>query len=311
MKIALVTTCLNEMGSVHQWINDVLSQTLQPDVISIVDAGSGDGTVEVLQKWAKHETRLCFEVRLKCTVAQGRNHAISNTDADIIVSTDMGCRLDNCWFEHIIAEFLRDDAVMVVAGNYRYLYPQKRTVSVRVGEYIYGFGPSKLGPGFLPSSRSIAYRRTVWEKLDGYPEDLSYAGDDTVFALQIQHEEFKTSYAQNAMVSWLRPGKVKAYWNEAFGYARGGGEALIATPKILERYPNRISKGLGTIYACYCALIRSPRGLLRAFDRGDIIAMPLIPFLIYGCAKNSLSGYKLGMREGAIRCKACRKRLHG
>lgn len=311
MKIALVTTCLNEFSNVSKWQRDVLGQTRQPDEISILDAGSSDGTSERLAAWAERDKRVNLEIHPKCTVAQGRNLAIRNTSAEILVSTDMGCRLESRWIEALVTPLLSDSSVMVVAGNYKPDYSSLTTHAARASFYLSGNHAAPLGSGFLPSSRSIAYHRVVWEKLKGYPEDLTYAADDTVFAMQIHRAGFKMACAPDAMSRWYRHAALRGYWKEAFGYARGNGEALIATPKILERYPNGVSKTVGTIYAVYCTLRRSPRALMRAMVRADVFAMPLILLLIYGSTKNSLSGYEIGMKEGAIQCKACRKRLHG
>jgi len=49
-KIALATTCNNEINSLQNWREGVMRQTRQPDEICIVDANSNDGISEALGK---------------------------------------------------------------------------------------------------------------------------------------------------------------------------------------------------------------------------------------------------------------------
>ena len=309
MSCALVTTCFNEIASVRVWQDNVQAQTRQPEEISIVDAGSTDGTREFLEAWASRDPRLRLEIWPRCNVAQGRNRAISNIEAKIIVSTDMGCRLDSRWFEKLCEPLDKDPAVQVVAGNYAADESTITTAAARAALYVNdGYHP-RLVPGFLPSSRSIAYRRSVWEKLNGYPEDMTLAGDDTVYALQIQKAGYKTAYAPDAICFWGRHTTLRGYWKEAFVYGRGSGEADLPSPKFFSvEYPG-YSRLLSHAHALYRATGKSLPAYFTAFKKLDWSAMFLILPLQYGIAINIYSGYIVGASRGIIHCRACRERL--
>jgi glycosyltransferase involved in cell wall biosynthesis len=78
LRISLVTTCFNEAESVDDWIADVERQTRLPNEIVVVDAGSKDGTHERIRTWQPPmNVRI---IQKTCTVAQGRNLAIRESD---------------------------------------------------------------------------------------------------------------------------------------------------------------------------------------------------------------------------------------
>ena len=63
----------------------------------------------------------------------------------------------------------------------------------------------KLGAGFVPGNRSVAYTKKVWRELGGLPEDLTLYADDSVFGMQMIQAGYKMAYASRALVYWSRP----------------------------------------------------------------------------------------------------------
>lgn len=310
MKFTLVTTCFNEICNVELWRDDVCNQTRHPDEIQIVDAGSNDGTLEVLEWWVSKDSRVKLEVWYKCNVAQGRNKAIANTDAEIIVSTDMGCRLDKNWFENICKPFTLNNAIQVVAGNYAADESTITTVAARAAYYLnHGYHPT-LRPGFLPSSRSIAYRKSVWETIEGYPEDLTLAADDYVFALQLDQMKLETAYAHDAICYWGRHSTLHGYWKEAFVYGKGNGEAGGIIPLKFMR-PDRVeySKFCVYLYALYISLTKNKRAYYHALKDMDFMALLILPVLVFGNIVNNHKGYSEGVKRGLDCCQECRERV--
>jgi cellulose synthase/poly-beta-1,6-N-acetylglucosamine synthase-like glycosyltransferase len=77
------------------------------------------------------------------------------------------------------------------------------------------------------SSRAIAYRKSLWEKIGGYPEDLTLAGDDMLFALLLHQTTDRVACAPIPRCYWERPVTLKSFCKEARRNFRGGGEAGI------------------------------------------------------------------------------------
>jgi len=311
LDFSLVTTCRNEMRSFDRWKQNVLEQTRQPSEIVIVDAYSDDGTAEKLFDWANTDKRVKV-IQEKGAAAHGRNHAIKNTKHEIILSTDMGVRLSSNWCEELIKPFEADSSVEVVAGNTCIDKETVATAVARAEYYIENGGESKLGPGFIPGNRSVAYTKTIWTKLGGLPEDLTFYADDSVFGRQMVQANLKFAYAPQAMTYWARPKKMKHFFREQFVYGRGGGEAFIKTPRSFKLYKE------GKLPLVFAPVVQSliqflkPQlfsGLKRAIKSGDVIAAIYVPVLIAGRSYHNAKGYIIGYNSGQVKSLDCRKRL--
>jgi cellulose synthase/poly-beta-1,6-N-acetylglucosamine synthase-like glycosyltransferase len=88
---------------------------------------------------------------------------------------------------------------------------------------------------FLPSSRSVLFRRHAWEAVGGYPEWLDYC-EDLVFDFALKAARFRFTFAAEA-VAWFRPrGSLGAFFRQYYRYARGDGKANLWLRRHLVRY---------------------------------------------------------------------------
>ncbi len=223
----LVSTVFNEFSRLDDTLADFDAQTLQPNEIIVTDAGSTDGTYEKLVEWGKQKS---FPVKILqekgCNVARGRNLAIKEASNDIIVSTDFGCRFNKDWLKSVIEPF-EDKSIDVVGGAFSVQEEKINTLAAK-SDYILQKGyPVIMDEYFSVSSRSIAYKKKVWEKVGGYPEWLTLAADDTIFWKLVKKDEFKYLFVKNPNVYWNRHQTNKAFAKEAFRYGLGDGESRI------------------------------------------------------------------------------------
>jgi cellulose synthase/poly-beta-1,6-N-acetylglucosamine synthase-like glycosyltransferase len=308
---SLVTTCRNEIKSLPRWKANLIAQDRFPDEIVVVDAFSDDGTYEFLVEWQKNEPRLKIH-QAKGNAAIGRNLAISYAIYEIILSTDMGVRLSNNWCSSLIGPFERDYEVEVVAGNTCIDIETLTSVFARAEYYIENGGIPKLEAGFIIGNRSCAYNKSVWKRLNGLPEDLTFYADDSVFGRQVVEGGFVMALAPEAMTFWARPNRLRDFWKEQVNYGRGGGEALIKMPYFFRTYRERkmpwllalLGNGLWNTYK------QANFGAFRrALKARDLTAVFVIPILAFGNGYYRMKGYKLGVEHGNLHCQECRKRL--
>ncbi|HEX8546942.1 MAG TPA: glycosyltransferase [Cytophagaceae bacterium] len=226
-KFSLVSTTFNEANRIDESIADIEEQTLLPNEIVITDAGSTDGTIEKLLHWKEtSELSIRIFVLPKCNVAQGRNHSIDKAYNDLIVSTDFGCRYDKNWLSSIITPFA-DPKVEVVGGAHTVLEEKICSISAK-SSYILARGYlSVMDDSFIPSSRSIAFYKSVWESVGKYPEWLTLASDDLVFGLSLRDKGHHVYIVPRPLVFWGRHEHSMGYVKEAFRYGLGDGEAKI------------------------------------------------------------------------------------
>jgi glycosyltransferase involved in cell wall biosynthesis len=224
----LVSTVYNERQRLENTLQDLRSQTLLPDEIIITDAGSTDGTFEMLLDFAKAASfRVIILQKEKCNVAEGRNMAIKAASNQLILSTDFGCRFHPDWIKSLISPF-DDPAVQVVGGAYTVIESELITEPEKVGYILSnGYQVDVGSEYFIPSSRSIAYRKSVFEKIGGYCEWLTLAADDLIFGMQIKRYGIPILMVDKPYVYWGRHRTYLGYAKETFRYGLGDGESRI------------------------------------------------------------------------------------
>ncbi len=170
-KVSLIATEKNESGNIRLWLESIFIQTRLPDELIIVDAGSTDGTLDLLKKLVSKSP---ITVKIFCVpnlnIAQGRNLAISKAVHPIIAVTDFGCRPEKEWLEKLISPFEQAEHIQASGGWYIAEDSFGKTVFRRAWPRIDQVHPSS----FIPSSRSFAFTKNLWEKVGGYPEWLTF-----------------------------------------------------------------------------------------------------------------------------------------
>jgi len=239
-KVSLVATVLNEAGTVAGLLDSILAQSRQPGEVVIVDGGSSDGTLEVLQSFSER-LPLRIIVAPDCNIAQGRNLAIGSAHGPIIASTDAGVRLDPQWLAEL-AKLLDEGLESVPTTSNQpsvaagFFLADARTVfetalGATVLPDIEEIDPNK----FLPSSRSIAFTKEAWQRVGGYPEWLDYC-EDLVFDFKLRRAGFRFAWVPRAIVYFRPRPSLRAFFRQYYRYARGDGKADLWFWRHLARY---------------------------------------------------------------------------
>jgi GT2 family glycosyltransferase len=279
-RTSLIVTVLDEAGTIDALLESIASQTHPPDEVVIVDGGSSDGTWAKLQAW---NTRLpppsgpaprtgWLPLRLLqapgAGIARGRNLAIEAASGELIAVTDAGVRLERDWLECLLAKCAT--GVDVVSGFFK---PDPQTTFERAMGATVLPNVEDIDPAtFLPSSRSVLFRRTAWQAAGGYPEWLDYC-EDLVFDLALQQAGCSFAFAPRA-IAWFRPrGSLRSFFRQYYLYARGDGKADLFRRRHAIRYATYALGllcvwrggrwGLALLAACGLAYVRRPYLRLR------------------------------------------------
>lgn len=222
VSVTLVATVKDERDVVDAWFQSVMEQTRPPDEVVIVDGGSTDGTYERLQDWSTRLPCPCIILReAGANIARGRNLAIARARSEVIAVSDLGCRLRPDWLERLMAPFERDALVQVVAGWYEAVDRDGRAFRRRRWPTLARVRPDS----FIPSSRSLAFTRSAWEAVGGYPEWLTLTGEDTYFALELKKYCRHWAFVPEAVVEWYAPDRRRTYWKKVYQWSQGDGES--------------------------------------------------------------------------------------
>ncbi len=247
--VSVVITVLNEAGTIGDLLASLAAQTVRAREVIVVDGGSRDGTQLHAEWW---HGRLGVPLRiidaLGAGIGAGRNTGIAAATAPLIAATDAGVVLVPDWLARLVAPF-DDPEVNVVSG---WFVPDARTVfEMAMGATVLPALADVQPERFLPSSRSIAFRKTAWEAVRGYPEWLDY-GEDLVFDLVLRDAGMRFMFAPEAVARFRPRSSLRAFWHQYFRYARGDGKAGLWTRRHAIRY--------GTYAAAFALIAAGRRG---------------------------------------------------
>ena len=224
LKISLCTIVLNEEKTIEKLLESLLSQTLKPLEIIIVDGGSTDNTINIITKFQKKHPLIKLYIK-KSNIPEARNFAIKKAKGDLIAFIDAGCFAKKDWLEKL-AKILQEKKADIASS----LYEMKTKTPVQKAFSFFVGVPKEYfkEKDFLPSTRSVLFKKSVWEKLGGFNENLS-AGEDHEFFLRAKEKNFRFANLFSAKVVWFDfenlklPDMIKKFFN----YAKGDAQTLI------------------------------------------------------------------------------------
>lgn len=237
MRTAFITTVYNEEKSILKLLKSLNSQSKLPDEVIITDAGSKDKTKERISFFQKSKANK-LKIKLVEVIGNrsiGRNAAIKMSTNEIILSSDAGCILDKDWVKNISVPF-EDGRVDVVSGYY--LPVANNAFQKTLAAYTSVMPDRVDAQNFLPSSRSVAFKKSAWKNIGGYPEWLNTC-EDLVFAKKLKDRGFKFTFVKNALVHWPQRKNFKEAFAQFYNYALGDGMARYirgSTPFLFLRY---------------------------------------------------------------------------
>ena len=214
MKVSVCMTVFNEEKSIRLLVESLLAQSQKPDEIVVVDGGSSDNTVAILRHLQKKDKRIRVLVQ-KSTRAEGRNISVELARNKIIAITDGDCTAQKHWLKRITEPF-NHKSVDVAAGFYKMI---ANTPFQKAEAIFLGVTPRKFSVNFLPSTRSIAFRKVVWQEIGGFPEGDQNSAEDTDFNYKAVKLGKKFARVKNARVEWRIPNSYMGFIKKIYDYS--------------------------------------------------------------------------------------------
>jgi glycosyltransferase involved in cell wall biosynthesis len=221
--VSVIVTVRNEEASIDALLDSLLHGSRPPDEIVVADGGSTDRTVERLHARSASDPRV-RHLSAPGNRSVGRNAAAGAARSSIIACTDAGAQVEADWLERITAPFASDPGVGVVAGFYS---PEGRTWFERAAGVVSAPRLVELRHDrFLPSTRSVAFRKTAWESVGGFDERWDH-NEDTPFALALRRAGLRFAFAPDAIVRWRPRGDLRSFWRQHRRFGFGDGESRV------------------------------------------------------------------------------------
>lgn len=201
LSICAVVPAYNRAHLIVEALDSIVAQTCLPNEIIVVDDGSTDDTVAVVNEWGLG-SKIALKVIEQANggAASARNTAIANTEADLIAPLDS----DDVWvpdhLETLLKPFLQHEDVIVSSGNTERLDDLPMFKKSAYGEEIFkhfdyeqaedGFRyikgsafPGLLKGAFIQTSSCVFRRQSAVEV--GFFDDSLRSYEDQLFFLRL------------------------------------------------------------------------------------------------------------------------------
>ena len=175
MKISIVTVVYNNVSTIAQAIESVLSQDYKDVEYIVVDGRSTDGTIDVINRYKDKISRFVSEpdkgmydaMNKGIRMATGDVVGILNAD-DFLCSNDVVSKIVTAFSEDKSLEATIADIVFIKESDHNKVI---RYYSAR------NWRPTKLVWGFMPPHPSFFCKKDVYERYGYYQTDYKIAAD--------------------------------------------------------------------------------------------------------------------------------------
>ena len=190
--VSVIIPFRNESEIILKNLKSIESQDYPPakyEVIYVNDF-STDDSVEILAKNKNKDNIRIISVPENYSVNAHKKRAVTygieNSTGDIIVTTDADCIYDESWLCSLLQNFDKETAF--VSGPVEFIDDEKFFSEIQKMEFaglvLTGAGLIGSGNSTICNAANIAYRRKVFNEVDGFNDHLDLSSGDDEFLLQ-------------------------------------------------------------------------------------------------------------------------------
>jgi glycosyltransferase involved in cell wall biosynthesis len=174
MKISVITVCLNSQATIERTIQSVVDQQLSTVEHVVIDGGSTDKTIEILQRFRPHIACLLSEPDKGMYDAMNKGLARASGEVICFLNAD-----DHYADPTVLTEVAQQmqiynlDALMADVGFFKAKEPSRIVRRYRSDR----FSPQKLAWGWMPAHPGCFFKRVVTQRVGQFKTDYRIAGD--------------------------------------------------------------------------------------------------------------------------------------
>jgi cellulose synthase/poly-beta-1,6-N-acetylglucosamine synthase-like glycosyltransferase len=240
-KISVIIPVFNAAPTIGLLLNGLLHQNLFPDEIIVVDNGSFDNTIQIIQDFKNlHPAMKKLSLLAEATKgpAPCRNKGISAATGDILVFTDGDCVPPSNWIMNISEKFKQDPSIFAIAGQILGFNPENVYEKFASIYTLRGADEEKvvrkftLVEGGFPTA-NFSLRREVIEKVGGFNNDFLYAEDYELCA-RIINANFPIHYLPSCLTFHKHRSSLKTMIRQSYVYGYGHGYLIKTLPQAIQ-----------------------------------------------------------------------------
>lgn len=209
MQISLIIMTLNAEKSLAIQLDRILSQTVLPHELIVVDSMSNDGTADIVRRYSERERRIrLIEIqRAEFDHGGSRDLAYQQSSGEFVLFMTQDALPVDCHYIENILKPLKSDNVAAVCGR-QVAYPDAKPAERLVR--MFNYPPEskvwdardipRLGvKSYFISDVCSAYRREAYEAVGGFDCPI-LTSEDMMIAAKFIHAGYSLAYCAEAAV---------------------------------------------------------------------------------------------------------------
>ena len=221
--VSVVIAAYNEEKVIARTIRSVLNNGYANLEVVVVDDGSKDRTLAVLEEEFAGESRVHICTQTNSGKAGALNHAIRKSRHNILVALDADTIFRKGTIEKLVRHF-KDEKVGAVSGNARVGNRKGWITRFQSIEYVCGFNLDRRALDLMNAITVVpgavgAWRKDLIKRVGGFTDDT--LAEDTDITLAIRRLGFATRYEENAVAYTEAPENTRDLAKQRFRWAFG------------------------------------------------------------------------------------------
>lgn len=303
-RVSVVVPCFNEELTVANCVKSLLQQTYSNFDIVLVDDGSKDKTLPIIEELARKYEKVHSYSKLNGGKASALNYGIAQADGSIVICMDADSMFLPKTLTQLVLSF-QEPGVAAVGGNVRVANRSKAMGRHQAIEYITGLTVQRRAFAHLGCMQVIsgaigAFRKDVLTEIGGYSTDTIV--EDMDITIELAKRGKKVTYNPHAIAYTEAPENISDFLKQRYRWTYGGLQVIAKHKDMI--FKRKLNK-MGTIGIPYfiifpwvdvlvsCLLVYS---LLRVLFTGNGISL-LVFYLVMASIQAALMMYALIIDE--------------
>jgi glycosyltransferase involved in cell wall biosynthesis len=172
MKISIITVCYNSETSIDKTLQSIANQTYKDIEYIIIDGGSTDGTLDLIEKYRHNITKQISEVDAGLYDAMNKGIQLATGELVGILNSD-----DTFFNNHVLEDVSNFHKKHVIEASIGDIVQHNEHGKIVRTYKADKWNPQKLKIGFMPPHPAIFFKRSLFDTFGLYELDFIIGAD--------------------------------------------------------------------------------------------------------------------------------------